>query len=104
MTPNPAALPDKPWRVFRFEREDGKYCELASNEVGPNQIPVPPGYRFMRATNLVPEAEALRLRADVKRTTTTLMLVRDCVDALRFWEPHTPQHKAALRRLQEVAS
>jgi len=39
---------------MRFERPDGKYAEVASNQAGPEQIPVPPGYRFVSSTPMVP--------------------------------------------------
>lgn len=52
-------MPDLPksdgvWRVYRFETAGGKYAEAASNQVGPEQIPVPPGYRFVGSTPMVP--------------------------------------------------
>jgi hypothetical protein len=34
----------------------------------------------------------------------TLAAMRECVDEMRLWEPHTYQHQAALRRLQEKAA
>ncbi len=41
------------WRVFRFERSDGAYCEVASNHAKPDQINLPPGYKFVCSTPLV---------------------------------------------------
>lgn len=37
----------KPWRVMRFENGEGKSAEVASNEIAPEQVPVPGGYRFV---------------------------------------------------------
>lgn len=51
---------DEVWRVFRFEKADGAYCEVASNHVGPEEVNLPPGYRFICATPLVAQADVAR--------------------------------------------
>src|SRR4051812_8448573 len=53
-----ATKTDGRWRVMRFETASGKYAEVASNEVGPEAIKLPPGYKFVRSTPMVP-AETL---------------------------------------------
>lgn len=70
----------KSWRVYRFETPDGRYAELASNELAPEQIQLPrhaAEYRFVRATEMVPrddlqaaEAEVERLREALERQFT----------------------------------
>lgn len=52
----------KTWRVYRFETPDGRYAELASNELAPEQIQLPPHaaeYRFVGATEMVPKKNAV---------------------------------------------
>jgi len=44
---------DGVWRVMRFEHPDGKYAWVASDQFGPEQIPVPPGYRFVSSTRMI---------------------------------------------------
>lgn len=48
---------ESPWRVMRFEKADGKYAEVASNVVSPEQVQIPAGYRFVRSTPMVPTSE-----------------------------------------------
>lgn len=52
-------MAEREWRVMRFENAEGKWAEVASNRVGPEEIPVPDGYRFVSAIPMVP-AEHLR--------------------------------------------
>lgn len=51
--PDHATKTDGAWRVMRFEDASGRYAEVASNEVGPEAIPVPPGYRFVSSFAMV---------------------------------------------------
>lgn len=44
---------DKTWRVMCFENAEGKSIELASNHVGPEAVPVPPGYKFVSSVAMV---------------------------------------------------
>jgi hypothetical protein len=46
------------WRVMRFENSEGKYAEVGTY-LGANTIPVPPGYKLVASTPMVP-AEQLR--------------------------------------------
>jgi hypothetical protein len=55
---------DGVWRVMRFENAEGKWAELASNHVGPEAVPVPPGYKFVGSTPMVPDSRA---RADERQ-------------------------------------
>lgn len=69
----PSKMPGQ-WRVFRFERADGNYCELASNHLAPEEIALPAGYAFVKATPMVDAAEVDRLRdalVGVRRHITT---------------------------------
>lgn len=52
-TTHPTAT-DGLWRVMRFENAEGKWAEVASNHVGPEAVPVPAGYKFVRSTPMVP--------------------------------------------------
>jgi hypothetical protein len=42
------------WCVMRFENGEGQYAEIASNHVGPEAVPLPPGYRFVSSTPMMP--------------------------------------------------
>jgi hypothetical protein len=53
---------DGVWRVMRFETKTGNYAELASNQVGPEAVPIPPGYQLVSVTPMVTAAEAEELR------------------------------------------
>lgn len=60
----------KSWRVYRFETPDGRYAELASNELAPEQIQLPrhaAEYRFVRATEMVPRDDLQAAEAEVER-------------------------------------
>lgn len=46
------------WRVFRFEKADGAFCEVASNHIKPDEIDLPSGYKFVCATPLVVDRSA----------------------------------------------
>lgn len=65
MSAHPTAT-DGVWRVMRFETASGKWAEVASNQVGPEVLPIPPGYKFVSSTPMVSQArldeaeEALR--------------------------------------------
>lgn len=41
------------WRVLRFENDEGKYAEVGTF-LGPDLVPVPPGYRLVSSTRMVP--------------------------------------------------
>lgn len=42
------------WRLYRFERADGHYCEIATNRLAPDDIAIPePGYAFVSSTPMV---------------------------------------------------
>jgi hypothetical protein len=41
------------WRVMRFENSEGKYAEVGTY-LGANTIPVPPGYKLVSSTPMVP--------------------------------------------------
>jgi hypothetical protein len=53
---------DGVWRVMRFETKTGNYAELASNQVGPEAVPIPPGYQLVSVTPMVTAAEVEELR------------------------------------------
>jgi len=63
---------DGVWRVMRFETPDGKYCEVASNHAGPEAIPVPPGYAFVRSTPMVPAEQVENMRAGIRSVLSSL--------------------------------
>lgn len=44
---------EREWRVMRFENAAGQWAEVASNHLGPEQLPMPPGYRFVSATPMI---------------------------------------------------
>jgi hypothetical protein len=80
-TPDPTV-----WRVMRFETDAGAWAEVASNRVGPEEVNLPAGYRFVRSTPLVPEAELVEL-AEV--TLKALELVRRWT-GVDEWDPADP--------------
>jgi hypothetical protein len=51
---NDLSLIEREWRVMRFENAEGKRVEVASDRIGPEAVPVPPGYRFVDSTAMVP--------------------------------------------------
>lgn len=61
-----ATTTDGVWRVMRFENAAGKWAEVASNHVGPEAVPVPPGYKFVNSTPMVPRADVERLREVIR--------------------------------------
>ncbi len=46
----------KPWIVFRFEKSNGDYCELATNQFDRDHpCPAPsPGYKLVSLTEMAP--------------------------------------------------
>jgi len=60
------------WRVMRFEKPSGKYCEVASNHLGPEDIPVPPGYAFVSSTPMVPAEQVENMRAGIRSVLSSL--------------------------------
>lgn len=81
MTPDPTV-----WRVMRFETEAGAWAEVASNRVGPEEVNLPAGYRFVRSTPLVPETAHLEL---AEQALGALELVRRWT-GVDEWDPADP--------------
>jgi hypothetical protein len=47
---------EREWRVMRFENAEGKYAEVGTY-LGANTIPVPPGYKLVSSTPMVPASQ-----------------------------------------------
>jgi hypothetical protein len=63
------------WRVMRFENAEGKYAEVGTY-MGANAIPVPPGYKLVSSTPMVP-ASQLRGALEALRGVLSGRVIRD---------------------------
>lgn len=84
MTPLSGSTPDPhpPERLLRFAVSSGNgFFDAESTEAACRWA--------------VEEIDGLRL---------TLATICQCVDQMRLWEPHTKEHKDAMRRLVEVTN
>lgn len=70
-----ATTTDGVWRVMRFETADGKWAEVASNKIGPEAVPVPDGYRFVRSTPMVPRADMDALTEEIEAAERAISLI-----------------------------